>query len=199
MAHNVVKILIVDDHTLFRAGLRLVLGRLGANNQLLEASDAEEGLATGLAHGSIDLILLDLHLPGLDGLACVRKFRQTFPDALLLILSGEEEPQLIEACLAEGARGFIHKSSTPEKMLEAIRHALDPEPAPMGSSRQAQLTPRQIEVLAGVCAGAPNKQIARTLGMSENTVRVHLHDIFRVLGVRTRTQAAMLARDRGLV
>lgn len=198
MVPTTMKILIVDDHALFRAGLRLILGRLAAPGQLLEAGHAEEGLALGQAHAPLDLILLDLQLPGLAGPDCVRRFRQAFPDCPIALLSGSDEQQLIQDGLAAGARGFIHKSSTPGDMLHVIRDLLERNHRTPARHQAAPLTARQIEVLVRLCAGGSNKQIALDLGLSDNTVRVHLHDIFRSLGVQTRTQAAMLAKDRGL-
>ena len=193
------KILLVDDHDLFREGLRLILKRLGSQWMVLEAGSAEEGLALGVAEASLGLVLLDLNLPGVGGVDGVHQFRQRFPDCPLIMLSGSDDHQLVQDGIAAGARAFIHKSSTPDEMLGVMHGVLEQGNPTSAWHSSPVLTPRQIEVLAQLCAGNSNKQIARELGMSGNTVRVHLHDIFRVLGVSTRTQAAMLAKDRGMV
>lgn len=203
------KILIVDDHTLFREGLKLLLTRLGPQVRIFEAGSAADGLAHADRHKEFDLILLDINLPGYHGLDSLRLFRGTFPTSAIVLLSGVDASSLIRDSLASGARGFIHKSVTADEMLAAITeilaggncYAVSPDsltiPA-VGAAAQ-QLTPRQKEVLLRLCEGMSNKQIGRELDMSDNTVRVHVSGIFRILGVRSRTEAAMLAHRNGMV
>lgn len=194
------RILVIDDHALFREGLRLMLRRLGPDVSVLEAGSCTEGLAQSAV--DVDLILLDLQLPGGNGAGSVALFRERWPEADIIILSGTDDAQLVSTAQAAGARGFIHKSSTPDQMLQALRQAMEPRlrrPADCEPGASPPLTPRQREVLVQLCEGLSNKEIARHLQMSDNTVRVHLYEVFRLLGVKTRTQAALLARNLGLV
>lgn len=197
------KILVIDDHALFREGLRLMLRRLGADVTVLEAGNCAEGLALTQSVLDIDLILLDLQLPGVSDASSVSTFRGQWPDANIIILSGTDDEKLVSSARAAGARGFIHKSCTPDQMLLALRQALELHAAstPTGNDPETRLslTPRQREVLTQLCEGMSNKEIARHLQMSDNTVRVHLYEVFRLLGVKTRTQAALLARTLGIV
>lgn len=208
------KILVVDDHSLFREGLHLLLARLGSEIEIFDAGSADAGLAFASQCGDIDLILLDVNLPGLRGLDSLRLFRQSFPDSRIVLLSGVDASPLIREALAKGAQGFIHKSVTADEMLTAIRSVLDGGSCcamsqnslgttamdPLTSMpRPTSLTPRQMEVLAMLCDGMSNKEIGRELSMSGNTVRVHLVGIFRALGARSRTEAAMIARRCGLI
>lgn len=197
------KILIVDDHALFREGLRLILGRLGAELSVIEAGSAEVGLAVTKTEAMLDLILLDLNLPGLGGSESVRNFRHAAPTCPIIILSGSDDQQAVRDGIEAGAQGFIHKSSTTDEMLNAMRGVLDGKAisrlAPGFLEPAPALTRRQREVLARLCEGVSNKQIARDLDMSENTVRSHLYAIFQVFGVKTRTHAAMFAKSYGLV
>ena len=190
-------ILLVDDHALFRTGIRLLLDRFGVRTNLIEAGSAEEGLVLGCASSSVDLILLDLHLPGLQGLTCVRKFRDEFPIADIIILSGSDDRDLIDDAIRSGARTFIHKASAASEIVAVIKPLLGIE-SDSDTSTPIVLSPRKAEVLSHLCAGLSNKQIARELDMSQNTVRVHLHEIFKTLGVSSRTQAVMRARQTGM-
>lgn len=208
------KILVVDDHSLFREGLHLLLTRLGDDVEIFDAANADAGLAYAAKGVAIDLILLDVNLPGLRGLDSLKLFRHSYPDSPIVLLSGVDASPLIREALAKGAQGFIHKSVTADEMLAAIRSVLEGGSCcamsqtsslgtgtdPVGAaSRGTTLTPRQMEVLAMLCDGMSNKEIGRELSMSGNTVRVHLVGIFRTLGARSRTEAAMIARRCGLV
>jgi len=204
-------ILIVDDHALFREGIKFLLARSAFVTKIVEAGSAEAGLAHAVVHDEIDLLLLDVNLPGYRGLDSLRLFRDKFPTSAIVLLSGVDDPVLIRDALANGASGFIHKSVTGDEMLAAIGKVFAGEPCcavPDGfvaapfqvpGALPAQLTPRQKEVLARLCEGLSNKEIGRDLNMSDNTVRVHVSGIFRILGARSRTEAAMLARRSGLV
>ena len=206
------KILIVDDHALFREGLKLLLTRLEQAADILEAGSAEAGLVYADRHAEVDLVLLDINLPGSHGLDSLRLFSSNFPGSAIVLLSGVDAPTLIRDGLASGARGFIHKSVTADEMLAAVSSVLAGEhccavsgdllalPTATDANGSAlQLTPRQKEVLQRLCEGLSNKEIGRELDMSDNTVRVHVSGIFRILGVRSRTEAAMLAHRNGLV
>ncbi len=196
------KILIVDDHSLFRNGLRFLLARLAEKVEIFEASDVAKGLALDEQHPDIDLILLDLQMPGTHGLDGLGEFRRRFPASAVVLLSGATATDMVMEGRAKGAQGFIAKAVSAEEMLDALRHVLDGElwfPSLVQVQTQIHLSPRQIEVLSGLCLGQSNKEIGRDLGMSENTVRSHIAVIFRALGVTSRTEAAMSARRHGLV
>lgn len=196
------KILIIDDHALCREGLQLILRKHDPELRILDAATAEEGLALAQQESPLDLILLDLVMPGMHGAASVAIFRREMPSVPIVILSGSDNQEAIRACLREGAIAHVHKSDDVGQMittiLDAVRHHATLPPLDDGSDLPV-LTRRQREVLARVYTGESNKQIAKALDMSDNTVRVHLYDIFKILGVKTRTQAAMLAKDKGLI
>lgn len=198
-------ILLVDDHALFRAGFKLMLERLWPSPPaIVEAGSAETGLAA-VAARDFDLIFLDLGLPGLDGLDGLRAFRQACPTTALVVLSAVDGAEIVRQALLYGAQGYIPKSSGADAMREGVRQILDgcvyvPASAtPAGGERlEDLLTARQVEVLVELCAGRSNRGIAEELGMSENTVRVHVSAIFRMLGVSSRTEAALMAKRKGL-
>lgn len=196
------KILVVDDHSLFRAGLKLLLGKLADEVAVFEAENVETGLNLKAQHPDIDLILLDLNLPGTHGLDGLSEFRQCFPASAVVLLTGLNNQELLSEGRAKGAQGFISKSVNADEMIGALRRVLDGElwfPGARAVEQHIRLTPRQIEVLAGLCQGQSNKEIGRNLGMSENTVRTHIAVIFRELRTKSRTEAALAARRRGLV
>jgi DNA-binding NarL/FixJ family response regulator len=204
-------ILIVDDHALFREGLKSLLARLDDQVTSHEAGSIEAGLALSQQHHDFDLVLLDLNLPGLNGLDGLKLFRQRFPASPLVILSGVDDEATVKAALSQGAQGFIAKSTSADTLLADLRRVLAGEPcrprlrpvADFGSTETLaasalHMTPRQIDVLTHLCRGRSNKAIARDLGMSDNTVRTHLAVIFKELGARSRTEVAFLARQKGL-
>lgn len=201
------QVLIVDDHALFRAGIRLILERLGADGErveVLEADSAEQGLAyRPRGATAVDLVLLDLNLQGQTGLDSLRTYRQSFPTSAVVILSGLESADAMREARAKGAQGYIVKSVTAEAMLAALRTVLDGGAyfpvIDLAAPDAARLTERQNEVLLMLCEGQSNKEIGRALGMSDHTVRTHLMKIFKVLGVHTRTEAARAARRLGLM
>jgi DNA-binding NarL/FixJ family response regulator len=206
-----VKILVADDHALFRDGLRYVLARLGEDVETLEAKDCAEALALVAGRSDLDLILLDLAMPGMDGLAGLRALRACNPAVPVVILAASEEPADMRLALEGGAMGFIPKSSTSDVMLGALRFVLSggvylpPEfldrfqsgrmpAATLASSLDTLgLTPRQHDVLRLLGKGQANKEIARVLGLAEGTVKLHISAILRVLGVDNRTQAVVAA------
>lgn len=198
------KILVVDDHALFRAGLRLLLGRLaegGEGADILEAENVDAGLRICTAAPGVDLVLLDLLLEGTHGFDGLAEIRQHCPHTPVAILSGAGGAEVAAEARRKGASGFISKAGSPDEMLDAVRCMLAggewfPDIPPIGPA--ARLTPRQIDVLRGLCRGLANKEIGRELGMSENTVRSHVAAIFRVLRVSSRTEAALTARRYGL-
>lgn len=203
-------ILLVDDHPLFREGVVQILGKIEPGAEIYEAWSCEEALDIIGREPGLDLVLLDLMLPGMDGLDGLQRFRQRFPTLPVVILSAAEDPRTVRAALERGAQGYIPKSTPPRVMIHAIHLVLEggvyappgvsdadnPDPAEQAA---ALLTPRQHEVLRLLVEGKSNKEIARTLALSDNTVRVHAAAIFKALNVRNRTEAAFAAIRLGIL
>ena len=212
-------ILLVDDHALFRGGLKFLLQQLDTGLVLHEAGNCQQAIERTSEH-SYDLILLDLNMPGLNRLEALEALRDAAPDAPVVVLSGEGDPTVVRAAIERGAMGFIPKSATPEVLIQALRLVLahgvylpvevldgaDPlatSPAPAGKAPKeegalAGLTPRQMDVLRCVIQGKPNKVIARELGVTESTVKVHLSSVLRAFGAHNRTEAVYGAAKLGL-
>lgn len=201
--------LIVDDHALFREGLRAMLQSLDPALTVSEADSCEAGLALDDDAADFDLILLDHGLPGMNGVRGIRAFRQRFPTSPVLVVSASYTPSLIDEAIAAGARGYIPKSVSFAVMRDAIEQALlrrvvtpatlNAVPGGNPTERPVLLTPKQREVLQLMRGGLTNKQIAQQLGVSEFTVRTHVSAILHGLGVDTRTAAVSAARDQGLI
>jgi DNA-binding NarL/FixJ family response regulator len=197
---------IADDHPIMRAALRTVLQALGPETRFVEAFDVASTLSLVAGHDEIDVLLMDLNMPGAHGLDAVRTVRERAPLLSLAIISAEQEPGTARALLALGVVGFIPKSDPAEVIVGAVRLVLAGgvymPPHLMGDrwadSRSpgvpAGLTARQIDVLRLLAEGKPNKVIARELGVTEGTVKVHLLAVFRALDVRNRTAAVIAAR-----
>jgi len=197
------RILVIDDHALFREGVRWMLERLGAGTEVLEAGSVEDGLVCLREHAPINLLLLDLYLPGYRELEALSLFRQELPDGCIVLLSGSDDPALIRAGLANGAQGFIHKSVSADELRDAVAKIMRLDgctAAPkLPVAAVPQLTARQRQILALVCKGKSYKEIARQLVISDSTVRNHVVRIFALLDVHSRTEAAMVAYRHGLV
>ena len=200
------KILLVDDHTLFRAGMSHVLRQLDEDVQIFEAGSVAEARATLAAQPGLNLALLDLYMPDGHGSAALASITQQYPALPVVVLSGSDKREDMQRALDAGALGFIPKSVTPAVMLSALRLVLAggvyvpaqlvqaPDTAgKAGSAPESGLTPRQIEVLAGVIEGKSNKAIAQQFGITEATVKAHISALFRALNVSNRTQAARAA------
>ncbi len=203
------QILLADDHALFRDGLRQLLRRLDEAVEVVAVADVEAALAHLDAAGEPDLLLLDLGLPGRDGVELLQALARRGACIPSLVVSASEDPRAVRRALDAGALGFVPKSHDAGAMLEAIRHVLAGEtylPAPMAAAVAAletapvaDLTPRQREVLRLLAEGCANKEIARRLDLTEHTVKAHLGAIFRAFGVRNRTQCVETARRLGLL
>jgi DNA-binding NarL/FixJ family response regulator len=211
-------VLVVDDHALFREGLKFLLRELDSSLAVDEAGDCAAALERAAAR-SYDLVLLDLNLPGLRGMDALAALRNALPGAPTVVLSGEDSPELVRNAIKAGAMGFIPKSSTREVLIQALRlvfaggvylppAALDthtvaaPLAAPAAGADSPAgrlgLTPRQMDVLRCVIQGKPNKSIARELDISEGTVKAHLSAVMQALGARNRTEAVYAAAKLGL-
>ena len=206
-----VRVLIADDHPLFRDALRHVVGQSFDDAQCLEACDfAQIGMV--LAEDEmLDLILLDLNMPGMDGFTGLLRLREDLPATPIIVVSASEEPNIIEQALACGAAGFIPKSSAKERMCEAVALVMTgeifrPEEIlgtkakiidPLLEEQLGSLTHRQRMVLSLLARGKSNKQIAYELDVTNTTVKAHMTAILRKLKVTSRTQAVIVARQIG--
>jgi DNA-binding NarL/FixJ family response regulator len=216
------KVLLIDDHRLFREGVALLLRQLMPEVELREAGTCDEGFRLCDEHVDIELVLLDLNLHGLSGLAGLAILRERYPGIPVVVLSSSEDDATIRAAIDAGAMGYIPKSSSSETMLDALRlvlaHSIYVPPSmamhelantgsvtlPARLSDQPRtpidlgLTPRQADVLYLVLQGKPIKLISRELAVAESTVKSHVTSVLRALNVTTRTQAIVAAHRLGL-
>jgi DNA-binding NarL/FixJ family response regulator len=203
MSH--INILLIDDHALFRSGLRLLLSTGLENIQVFESGSLEESMRSALDAPAV--ILLDIRLHGLSGLESIALLKRKWPQAAIVMLSSESAPEIVSLALERGAAAFVSKGDTADNIIAVIRQVLQHHPFPVPPAATAQaslapvpcLTPRQCEVLDLLCQGLPNKLIARRLDLSENTVRSHVQAVLGFLQVSNRSEAAFAARRLGLV
>lgn len=206
-------LLIADDHPLFRAALRGAAADAVADLQVREADSLDGVLAVLESEPDIDLVLLDLHMPGNHGLAGLAAVRAQYPGVAVVVVSANDDPRVVRRALDHGAAGYLPKSSGLDELRDAIRTVLACEqwlPATLRSAvaraqssthdanlaaRLASLSPQQFRVLVLVAEGLLNKQIADRLEVQERTVKAHLTAIFERLGVRNRTQAGVVLRE----
>jgi DNA-binding NarL/FixJ family response regulator len=210
------KVLIVDDHALFREGLVLLLEALQQNVEALQAEEATSAFAQLAAHPDLDVVLLDLVMPGPGGIDLLQEIKRISPTVPVVILSSEEGIGTVTDAIEKGASGYIPKTSTGEIMRGALRLVmgggiyippivLRDEPRPAAASQpgaptraeEIGMSPRQVAVLDCLLVGMPTKVIASRLGISENTVKTHIMAIFRTLKVRNRTEAVLEASRYG--
>jgi DNA-binding NarL/FixJ family response regulator len=198
------RIAIADDHPLMRAALASALASLEPGVEFVEASNHAEALALVACEPLPDLMLMDLHMPGANGLDGVREMRQRAPQVPLAVVSADDDPAAVRALLSLGVAGFIPKTDSPGVIASAVRLILaggvyappglvGAAAAPNGAEASG-LTGRQMDVVRLLARGLSNKAIARELGVSEGTVKVHLLAVFRALDVRNRTSAVLAAR-----
>jgi DNA-binding NarL/FixJ family response regulator len=199
-----ISVLIVDDHPVVRRGLRVLLEVAGGIEVAGEAGDGDTALALAAEHAP-DVILLDLKLPGVDGIAVLGALKARDSTARVLVLTSATEPALASLALRSGAAGLIYKDVDPDALVRAIRSVHDGHlllaaeaagslvrPASPGAGLDA-LTSREREVLAELTHGRSNREIARALRIAEKTVKAHVSSVLAKLGVQDRTQAALLA------
>ncbi|MFZ3121191.1 MAG: response regulator transcription factor [Variovorax sp.] len=202
------RILLIDDHALFRCGLHMVLAAGIPGLEVAEAASLEEAMHCAMA--SPALVLLDVHLQGLNGIEGIALVKRKWPGAAVIMLSSQAEPQTIALALERGAATFVSKAATADAILGIIDQVRRGLPLPSAASPTAhtpgtdapdtqRLTPRQCEVLDLMCQGLSNKVIGRRLDLSENTVRGHVQAILAALQVSSRSEAGFAARQRGLV
>jgi two-component system nitrate/nitrite response regulator NarL len=209
------KVQLIDDHTLFRLGLKNLLERSGID-VVAAASTGQEGLAI-VETANPDVILLDMRMPDMDGLEVLKQLRQsgvTVPIAMLT--TSTDEADLVES-LRNGAQGYLLKDMDPDELVSALRNIVNGETivapqlagtlarALQGKSEQpekatplSELTPREMEIIEHLAIGQSNKVIARELGITDGTVKLHVKAILRKLGVSSRVEAAVIAVEQGL-
>ncbi|MEQ1622207.1 MAG: response regulator transcription factor [Methylococcales bacterium] len=198
----------IDDHAMFRTGLRMVLNTGLKDIEVIEAGTLNEGINS--TTNKPDVILLDIKLPGLNGLEGINLLKRKWPLTPILVLSSQDEPETARQALERGATRFISKANTADEIVNAILLVLQGNTAPhirqasvrqnvANSGMQTHLTRRQLEVLDLLCQGMSNKIIGRQLSLSENTVRSHVQAILTFLQVSSRGEASFAARRSGLV
>jgi two-component system, NarL family, nitrate/nitrite response regulator NarL len=222
VAPSPIRILVVDDHTLFRRGITALLAREPMFKVIADAADADEAERRA-RELQPDLILLDNHLPGVSGADALPTLRHAAPAARVLMLTVSEDEEDLATALRNGACGYLLKTMEGDalataivramrgesvvademtgKLVAAYRHAaVTPLQAESGppASPVAQLSPREREILRGIARGASNKVIARELGIAETTVKIHVQHVLRKLDVTSRVQAAVIATEHGL-
>lgn len=221
------KILLIDNHALFRDGLRCILQKLpGGVDEILEAGNFLEGLQLARQHPGLDLALLELKSHGSRGAISVKFFRQCCPHIPLVVVSSEGSCRTISQVMSYGASGFVCKSATSATLLDAINLALEgsihmppqllQQPGkktgnkrrpnksvhngkPGSSANEPKLTRRQMDVLKHLAAGLKNKEIAEAIDLADSTVKAHVASAYRILRVTNRMDAARAARRLGIV
>jgi DNA-binding NarL/FixJ family response regulator len=201
----VIRLVIVDDHAVVRSGLQSLLDTAEEIDVVGAASDGSEAIEV-VGSTTPDVVLMDLSMPGVDGVEATAAITQAHPEVAVVVLTSFSEPSRITAALEAGAIGYQLKDAAPDDLIAAVRAAaaggapLDPRAARVlldrrapGTQGMAALSAREQEVLRLVTAGLANKQIARRLGITERTVKAHLTSIFATIGVGDRTSAALWA------
>ena len=207
------KILLADDHILFREGLRMVFEKTNTESlTIFEANDFGEALAIARREKDIDLALIDFFMPGMDGGAGINALRKLMTQGMVVVISASEDPRDISRSLDAGAYGYIAKSCGSQVLMDAIKRisaggypCVIPEtltPVSCYSHRVNDIFPgltrRQIDVLTMLAKGRSNKEIARELNLAEITVKLHVTAILKTLNVENRTQAAIYAQKMGV-
>lgn len=207
------RILIADDHAMVRDGLRPYLTDLTEDTQVIDAATLDQALAE-VDRQPVDVLLLDLEMPGMRGVASVCEVCRRMPDTMVVVLSGRSDPQTVADVLDSGAKGFLPKSMAARALVHALRLIVSDGsyfPAEILAARSqatelethkavaasphgplAALTRREYDIALMLAQGGSNKEIARALGMTDVTVKSHLRNIFRKIGVQNRTQAATM-------
>lgn len=211
-----ISVLLVDDHALFRSGIRSLLQRQSDINVVAEASDAVEGIKRAKQLQPA-VVLLDLNMPGMSGLETLQLMLQDCPGTAVIMLTVSEETEDLAAALQAGARGYLIKNIDADYLVRAIRRAAAGESVLaeamttklvthlQGGNRRAdppsdidKLTPREKEILACLARGESNKIIARTLDVAESTVKIHVQNVLKKLNLTSRVQAAVFAVGHGM-
>lgn len=212
-----IRVLLIDDHTLFRSGIKALLQRQPGFEVVGEAGDALEGVKRAKTLQP-DVVLLDIHMPGMTGHEAVSLVIDEAPQARVLMLTVSEDVEDLLQALRAGAHGYLLKNIEMDYLLNAIRSAIDgdsvmspqmtgklmqsvrsaPAAAPAPAVDKERLSPREREILGFLARGASNKEIARSLDLAESTVKIHVQNILKKLNLLSRVQAAVYAVEHGL-
>ena len=211
-----IRILLVDDHNLFRSGIRLLLSRNPDFEVIGEAADGLEGVKRAKELRP-DIVLLDLHMPGISGIEATQLLRQDVPDTHVILLTVSEDAEDLSAGLKAGAAGYLLKNIDADYLLDSLKRVMNGDsvissdmtkklfaqirndhPVQPEAPEIVKLTPREKEILAQLAAGLSNKEIARKLDVAESTVKIHLQSILKKLGLSNRVQAAIYAVGHGM-
>jgi DNA-binding NarL/FixJ family response regulator len=201
------RVVIADDHRLMLDGIRRALEADGGFEIVGETQNGTQVLPL-VSETKPDLVLLDVRMPHMDGLACLDEIHRRFPEMKVVMLSASTSSELIEAALRRGATAYIAKSVDPVDLPSALRQAIEGNvfsatafsgPAEGGGARAAGLTDRETSILRALARGLSNEEIAKELWVTQQTVKFHLTNIYRKLGVKNRTEATRLAYQQGLV
>lgn len=214
-----IRVLIVDDHTLFRSGIKLLLQRDGGFEVVGEAGDGLEGVKRAKSLKP-DIVLLDLHMPGISGREAVQLIVEEAPDTRVVMLTVSEDAEDLVDCLRAGATSYLLKNIETDYLTDAIQRAARGESvmspqmtgklvqefrtqpkngAPLPTEEHEKLSPREKEIITHLARGASNKEVARALGVAESTVKIHVQSILKKLNLSSRVQAAVYAVEHGLV
>jgi DNA-binding NarL/FixJ family response regulator len=202
-----IRVVIADDHRLFLLGIRNVLDAAEDIEVVGEADCGTKALSL-IATRRPDLALLDVNMPQLDGIACLDTVRMRHPDVKVAMVSGVQDPEVIENALRHGASAFILKSVNPDDLAAVVRHIMSgtviqslgvPAERETAADTGHELTERETAILDGLARGLSNHAIAKELWIAEPTVKFHVRNIYRKLGVANRTAAARFAYEHGLV
>ena len=210
-----IRVLLVDDHALFRGGVKALLQRHEEFEVLDEAGDGLEGIKRARSLKP-DVVLLDLHMPGISGLEAVKVINEEMPGVRVLMLTVSEDAQDLMEALRAGASGYLLKNIETDALLDAIRRAAEGDSvvSPQMTAKLVQgvrgqnrggnaqierdrFSPRERDILEGLALGGSNKEIARTLDLAESTVKIHVQNIFKKLGMTSRVQVALYAAEHG--
>lgn len=203
-----VRVAVADDHCLVLDTVRALLEGDG-DFEVVAAVDSAALLLRAIAQTPPDLVVLDVRMPGMDGLACLELIRRQHPGIKVVMLSGVDEPRVVQRALRLGAAAFVTKEVDPRDFAAVLRQALEEtvasQPAGLQELDDGQqqvrrlLTPSELAVLEALAGGLVNKQIAADLGIAQQTVKFHLTNVYRKLGVSNRTEAIRYAFERGVV
>jgi DNA-binding NarL/FixJ family response regulator len=201
------RVVAIDDHQLMLDAIRLTLEDADGIDLVGTALSAPEALPL-IGRTQPDLVLLDIRMPQMDGLACLAKIRERYPKVKVVILSGIDEPEQIRTALEQGAAAFVVKHIDPRDLASALHQIAEgtvfqvlgsPEDGEGGAAKTAGITESELRVLRALAQGLSNKQIAAQLFITEQTVKFHLTNIYRKLDVSNRTEATRFAYQHGLV
>ncbi len=210
-----IRVLLVDDHTLFRSGIKSLLQRSNEFEVVDEAGDGLEGIKRARSHKP-DVVLLDLHMPGVSGLEAVKVIAEELPEVRVLMLTVSEDAQDLMDALRGGACGYLLKNIETDALLDALRRAANGESivSPQMTAQLIQgvrnpvkqtgtsverdkFSPREKDIITCLAQGESNKEIARALDLAESTVKIHVQNIFKKLNMTSRVQVALYAVEHG--